>query len=39
MIEAIKYIFYAAGIVSVTFLVVFVACFVSWLFDRWRRDR
>lgn len=39
MMEAIKYIFCAAGIVSVTFIVVFVACFASWLFDKWRKER
>ena len=39
MMEAIKYIFYAAGIVSVTIAVVFIACFASWLFDKWRKER
>lgn len=39
MIEAIKYIFAAAGIVAVTMLIVFVACFASWLFDKWRKER
>lgn len=39
MIEAIKYVFFAAGIVSVTVLIVFTACFGVWLFEKWRRDR
>lgn len=39
MIEALKYVCCAAGVVLVTVLVVFLACFGSWLFDRWNRDR
>lgn len=39
MIEAIKYVFCAAGIVAMTMLVVFIACFGAWLFDKWRKDR
>lgn len=39
MIEAIKYVFFATGVVSVTVLVVFIACFGAWLFDKWRKER
>ncbi|NCZ96629.1 MAG: hypothetical protein EBZ44_05800 [Verrucomicrobia bacterium] len=39
MIEAIKYVFFAAGIVATTMLIVFVACFGAWLFDKWRKER
>lgn len=37
--EGIKYVFFAAGIVSVTVLIVFIACFSAWLFDKWRKER
>lgn len=39
MIEAIKYLFTAVGIVSLTMLVVFFACFAAWLFEKWRNER
>lgn len=39
MIEAIKYVFFAAGIVATTMLIVSVACFGAWLFDKWRKER
>jgi hypothetical protein len=39
MIEAIKYVFFAAGIVAMTMLIVSVACFGAWLFDKWRKER
>jgi len=39
MMEAIKFMFTAAGVVSLLTLVVFFCCFGAWLFDRWRRDR
>ena len=39
MMEAIKYVFAAAGIVAVTLLIVFVACFGAWMFEKWGNER
>ena len=39
MIEAIKFMFTAALVVSLLTAVVFVCCFVAWLFDKWRKER
>jgi hypothetical protein len=39
MIEAIKYVLFAAGVVTTTLVIVFVACFGAWLFDKWRKER
>jgi len=39
MMEAVKYVLFAAGFVSMTMLVVFIACFVAWLFEKWRNEK
>jgi len=39
MIETIKFLFAAAGIVSILTFFVFVCCFAAWLVDKWWRGR
>ncbi|NBR72395.1 MAG: hypothetical protein EBT75_09960 [Proteobacteria bacterium] len=39
MMEAIKFMFTAALVVSLLTLVVFFCCFGAWLFDKWRKER